>query len=83
MKLIKIEIEDDTLLKITCKPSLFKSYLKEIDKITEDMRAKDLRYKYFGLSFDKNKNIVLAFRLLDADKDIKPYTKFNKVVEEC
>ena len=80
MKLIKIEIENDTLLKVICKPSLFKSYLKETDKILEDLKAKDLHYKYFGWNFDKDKNIVFVFRLLDADKDIKPYTKFNKVV---
>ena len=76
MKLLKFEIVDDCLLEITCKrPSFFKSYLEEIDKILENMSAKDLGYKYLEWHFDIKGNIVFTFRLLDADKDIKPYFK--------
>lgn len=78
MKLIKFEIVDDCLLKITCKrPSFFKSYLEEINKVVENMSAKNLGYKYLGWSFDIKRNIVFTFRLLDADKDIKPYLKWR------
>ena len=80
MKLLKFEIVDDCLLEITCKrPSFFKSYLEEIDKVVENMSAKNLGHKYFGWSFDINNNIVFIFRLLDADKDIKPYCKYSVV----
>lgn len=80
MKLIKFEIEDDCLLKITCKrPNMFKSYLEEIEKVISDMKAKDLGYKYFGWSFDIKGNMVFTFRLLDADKDIKPYLKDSDI----
>lgn len=76
MKLLKFEIVDDYLLKITCKrPNFFKSYLEEIDKVVENMSAKDLGYKYLNWCFDIKGNIVFTFRLLDADKDIKPYLK--------
>lgn len=76
MKLLKLEIKDDCLLKITCKrPNIFKSYLEEIDKITSELKTKDLHYKYLGWHFDIKQNIVFTFRLLDADKDIKPYVK--------
>ena len=76
MKLIKFEIEDDCLLKITCKrPNIFKSYLEEIEKISGDMRANKLGYKYYGWSFDVDGNIVFIFRLLNLEKDIKPYFK--------
>lgn len=79
MKIIKFEIEEECLLKITCKrPSIFKSYLEEIEKITSDLRAKYLSYKYFGWSFDKDNNIVFTFRLLDGDKDIKPYIRWEE-----
>ncbi len=81
MKIIGIDIKDDCLLKITCKCPWYKSYLKEIDKLTCYLKAKDLHYKYFGWSFDENDNIVFKFRLLDADKDIKPYIKFKSEVE--
>lgn len=73
MKLLKIEIKDDSLLEITCKRPIFKSYLDEVDKLTCYLKAKDLHYKYYGWSFDINKNIVFTFKLLDLDKDIKPY----------
>ena len=76
MKLLKFEIVDDCLLEITCKrPCFFKSYLEEIDKVVENMSAKDLGYKYLKWHFDIKGNIVFTFRLLDADKDIKPYFK--------
>ena len=39
------------------------------------MSAKDLGYKYLDWCFDIKGNIVFTFRLLDADKDIKPYLK--------
>jgi len=73
VKIVGINIKDDYLLEIICKCSWYKSYLEEIDKLTYYLKAKDLHYKYLGWSFDKNKNIVFTFRLLDADKDIKPY----------
>lgn len=80
MKVIKFEIVHDCLLKITCKkPNIFKSYLEEIEKIVSDMRAKELGYKYFGWSFDIDNNIVFTFRLLDADKDIKPYCRLERL----
>ena len=76
MKLLKLEINDDCLLEITCKrPNIFKSYLEEIDKITSELKTKYLHYKYLGWHFDIKQNIVFTFRLLDADKDIKPYIK--------
>ena len=75
MKVIKLEIEDDCLLKITCKCPWYKSYLEEIEKITSELKAKDLHYKYLKWHFDIKGNIVFTFRLLDADKDIKPYIK--------
>ena len=76
MKLLKFEIVDDYLLEITCKrPIFFKSYLEEINKVVENMRAKDLGYKYLKWRFDIKGNIVFTFRLLDVDKDIKPYLK--------
>lgn len=74
MKLIKFEIKDDCFLEITCKrPSIFKSYLEEIDKMENNLKSKDLGYKYLGSSIDINGNIVFTFRLLDFEKDIKPY----------
>lgn len=74
MKLIKFEIKNDCLLEITCKkPSIFKSYLEEIGKIEDNLKSKDLGYKYLGSSIDINGNIVFTFRLLDFEKDIKPY----------
>lgn len=73
MKLIDLSIENDNILKITCKRKWYKSYLEEINKITYFLRAKNLRDKYCGWSFDKNKNIVFTFILRDFDKDIKPY----------
>lgn len=75
MKLLKFEIVDDCLLEITCKIPSFKSYLEEIDKVVENMSAKDLGYKYLKWHFDIKGNIVFTFRLLDTDKDIKPYLK--------
>lgn len=76
MKLIKFEIKNDCLLEITCKkPNIFKSYLEEINKIVENLKSRDLGYKYLGWSFNCEKNIVFTFRLLDAEKDIKPYLK--------
>lgn len=75
MKLLKFEIVDDVILEITAKKPIFKSYLEEIEKIKSQMKAKDLGYKYYGWYLDINKNIVFKFRLLDADKDIKPYLK--------
>ena len=75
MKLLKFEIEKDCFLKITVKKPRFKSYLEEIERVKSDMRAKDLGYKYLGWHFDIKNNIVFCFRLLDTDKDIKPYLK--------
>ena len=75
MKIIKFEIVDDCLLQITCKCKWYKSYLEETKKLTDGLSSKDLHYKYLGWSFDINNNIVFTFRLLDADKDIKPYIK--------
>ena len=75
MKLLKFEIVDDCLLQITCKIPRFKSYSEEIDKVVENMSAKDLGYKYLKWHFDIKGNIVFIFRLLDTDKDIKPYLK--------
>lgn len=73
MKLIDISIENDNILKITCKRKWYESYLEEINKITYFLKAKNLGDKYYGWSFDKNKNIVFTFILRDFDKDIKPY----------
>lgn len=73
MKIIKFKIIDDCLLQITCKCSWYKSYLQEIEKITEDLKSKDLHYKYLEWRFDIKGNIVFTFRLLDMDKDVKPY----------
>ena len=80
MKLLKFEIKDDSILEITCKrPAWYKSYLEEVEKVIEDMRAKDLGYKYYGWHFDIDKNIVFTFKLFDYDKDVKPYLKYTNV----
>ena len=78
MKLIKIEIKDDTLIEITCKPSRFKNYKREVDEITRNLNSKDLCLKYFGNSFDVNGNIVFTFRTINFDKDTKPYIEYYK-----
>lgn len=76
MKLIKIEIKDDTLIEITCKPSKFKNYKRKVDEITRNLNAKDLWLKYYGRSFDVNGNIVFTFRTINFDKDTKPYIEY-------
>lgn len=73
MKLIGLHIEDDNILRITCKKKWYEGYLEEIDKITYYLKAKDLSYKYLGWQFDENNNIVFTFILHDYEKDIKPY----------
>lgn len=75
MKLIKFEIRNDKILEITCKPSKFKSYPKEIKKLKTNLHAKKLHEKCYGWGFDENKNIVFCFRLLDSDSDVKPYLR--------
>ena len=75
MKLIKFEIEDGCLLNITCKRTRF-DYLKEIKELEENMKSKDLEYKYFGCGRDIDGNIVFSFRLLDVERDIEPYIKY-------
>ena len=80
MKLIKFEIEDGRLLNITCKRTRF-DYLKEIEELEENMKSKDLDHKYFGCGRDIDGNIVFSFRLLDVEKDIKPYIKYSSPEE--
>ena len=80
MKLIKFEIEDDRLLNITCKRTRF-NYLEEIRELEENMKSKDLEHKYFGCGRDIDGNIVFAFRLLNIEKDIKPYIKYSSPEE--
>lgn len=80
MKLIKFEIEDDRLLNITCKRTRF-NYLEEIRELEENMKSKDLDHKYFGCGRDIDGNIVFTFRLLNIEKDIKPYIKYSSPEE--
>lgn len=80
MKLIKFEIEDGCLLNITCKRTRF-DYLKEIKELEENMKSKDLDHKYFGCGRDIDGNIVFTFRLLNIEKDIKPYIKYSSPEE--
>ena len=85
MKIISFDIKDNNKLEITCKCKWYKSYLKEIDKLAYNLKAKDLNYKYLGWDFDENRNIIFTFILRDFDKDIKPYLKKevkNNIIEE-
>ena len=79
MKLLKFEIIDDMILEITVKKPIFASYLDEINKLTEDLHARELGYKYMGWYLDIKKNIVFKFRLLDWEHDVKPYAEIKEV----
>ena len=80
MKLLNMYIENDYILKLIFKKSRFNNYELTIGKVVDNLKARELEYKYLGWEFDANKNIVFSFRLLDYGKDIKPY--INKEITE-
>ena len=81
MKLIKFEIVNDVRLEITVKKPIFSSYLDAIKKLTEDLHARELGWKYMGWHLDEKKNVVFNFRLLDWQHDIKPYAEIKEVLK--
>lgn len=80
MKLLNMYIENDYILKLVFKKPRFNNYELTIGKVVDNLKARELEYKYLGWKIDTNKNIVFSFRLLDYGKDIKPY--MNKEITE-
>ena len=80
MKLLNMYIENDYILKLIFKKPRFNNYELTIGKVVDNLKARELEYKYLGWEIDTNMNIVFSFRLLDYGKDIKPY--MNKEITE-
>ena len=76
MKLVGIKIKDGKMLEIKIKKSIFKGIretIREVERGFSYSFVRDLKYKYYGWEIDEDKNIIFRFRLLDAERDIKPY----------
>lgn len=81
MKLLNMYIENDYILKLIFKKPRFNNYESTIGKVVNNLKARELEYKYLGWKIDTNKNIVFSFRLLDYGKDIKPYMNKENIEE--